>query len=124
MKLAAQTFSSSVSKTLVFASELRLLEFAGCSGTAQFIAAIDRAFDLSNSRCPVASGYKAPLLPATLQCQKAAMESVGQEPMELQLATGKPGVPDGRRTLVISLAFTLKSTSQLAVVVFGSNLCR
>ncbi|KAH9377709.1 hypothetical protein HPB48_002344 [Haemaphysalis longicornis] len=38
VKLAAQTFSSSVSKALVFASELRLPEFAGCSGTAQFIA--------------------------------------------------------------------------------------
>ncbi|KAH9367950.1 hypothetical protein HPB48_011671 [Haemaphysalis longicornis] len=44
--------------------------------------------------------------------------------MKLQLVTGKPVVQDGRRMSVISLAFTLKSVSQLAVTLFGSNLCR
>ncbi|KAH9371759.1 hypothetical protein HPB48_021024 [Haemaphysalis longicornis] len=52
------------------------------------------------------------------------MESVGQELMKLQLVTGKPVVQDGRRMSVISLAFTLKSVSQLAGTLFGSNLCR
>lgn len=50
------------------------------------------------------------------------MESVGEELMELQLVTEKPMVQDGRRMSVISLAFTLKSVSQVAVVLFGSNL--
>ncbi|KAL1479283.1 hypothetical protein MTO96_051973 [Rhipicephalus appendiculatus] len=42
VKLAAQTFSSSVSKALEFASLLKLPGFHGCKGTAKFVAMVDR----------------------------------------------------------------------------------
>lgn len=42
VRLAAQTFSSSVSKALLFAQELKVPEFDGCGGTAKFIADVDR----------------------------------------------------------------------------------
>ncbi|KAH9377710.1 hypothetical protein HPB48_002343 [Haemaphysalis longicornis] len=88
------------------------------------VTCFSKAFNLLNSRCPVDSGYKASLRPATLQWQKAAMKSLGQELMKLQLVTGMPVVQDGGRMSVKSLAFTLKSVSQLAVTLFGPNLCR
>ncbi|KAH7953669.1 hypothetical protein HPB49_010987 [Dermacentor silvarum] len=42
VKLAAQTFSSSVSKALEFASVLKLPGLGNCMGTANFIAIVDR----------------------------------------------------------------------------------
>lgn len=42
VRLAAQTFSSSVSKALKFAKQLGLEGFQDCDGTANFIADVDR----------------------------------------------------------------------------------
>ncbi|KAH7965107.1 hypothetical protein HPB49_003422 [Dermacentor silvarum] len=42
VKLAAQTFSSSTSKALEFASLLKLPGYGNCMGTANFIAMVDR----------------------------------------------------------------------------------
>lgn len=81
-----------------------------------------RAFDLLNSSNPVASGYKAPLRPSTFESQRGAMEAAARELMGLMLESGRPVVQDGRRMSVISLAFTLKSISLLAEMVFDSEL--
>lgn len=87
-------------------------------------AILCRAFDLLNSSNPVASNYKAPLRPSTFQAQRTAMEAAARELMGLTLESGKPVVEDGRRMSVISLAFTLKSVSLLAEMVFDAKLCR
>lgn len=42
VKLAAQTFSASVSKALEFVSKLELPQFGGCDATAKFISMVDR----------------------------------------------------------------------------------
>lgn len=42
VKLAAQTFSASVSKALEFVSQLGLPQFRGCDGTAKFVSMVDR----------------------------------------------------------------------------------
>lgn len=42
VRLAAQTFSASVSKSLMFAKELGIEKFNGSGGTAEFIADVDR----------------------------------------------------------------------------------
>lgn len=42
VRLAAQTFSASVSNALRFAEQLGLEQFQGCAGTATFIADVDR----------------------------------------------------------------------------------
>ncbi|KAH7932341.1 hypothetical protein HPB51_029338 [Rhipicephalus microplus] len=124
VKLAAQTFSASVSKALEFASELSLPGFEGCLGTVQFIGMVNKAFDLLNSSSPIAKGFKAPLRPSTFHYKKEAMEQAGRELMALQLVTGKPLVQDSRHMSVISLVFTLKSVSHLAQVIFEADLCR
>ncbi|KAK8759584.1 hypothetical protein V5799_002784 [Amblyomma americanum] len=124
VKLAAQTFSSSVSKALKFASKLQLRDFADCSGTAKFIDLVDRAFQQLNSINPTAKGFKAPLWPSTFHHQVEVMEAAGTQLMDLRFADGRPVTEDGRRMSVISLAFTLKSVSQLAHMLFGAELCR
>ncbi|KAH7979382.1 hypothetical protein HPB49_009281 [Dermacentor silvarum] len=116
VKLAAQTFSASISKALVFALELGEPGFDGCCGTAEFISMVDRS--------PVAKGFKAPLRPSTLCHQREFMELAGRQLMGLRLESKKPVVEDGRRMSVISLAFTLKSVSQLATKMFEKELCR
>lgn len=50
------------------------------------------------------------------------MEAAARELMSLQLESHKPLVQDGRRMSVIALAFTLKSVTQLAEMVFDSEL--
>lgn len=50
------------------------------------------------------------------------MEAAARELMGLTLESGKPVVEDGRRMSVISLAFTLKSVSLLAEMVFDAEL--
>ncbi|KAH6933490.1 hypothetical protein HPB50_015577 [Hyalomma asiaticum] len=123
VKLAAQTFSASVSKALEFASQLDLPGFEGCDGTAKFIRMVDRAFDLLNSSSPVANCFKTPLRPSTFHYQKEAMEHAGRELMALQLASGRLLVQDSKRMSVISLAFTLKTVAHLAQAIFQADLC-
>ncbi|KAH7979788.1 hypothetical protein HPB49_011067 [Dermacentor silvarum] len=125
VKLAAQTFIASVSKALVFALELGQPGFDGFCGTTEFISMVDpRAFDILNSRSPVAKGFKSSLWPSMLCYQREFMELAGRQLMGLRMASKMPVVEDGRRKSVISLAFTLKSVSQLATKMFEKELCR
>ncbi|KAH7969059.1 hypothetical protein HPB52_014176 [Rhipicephalus sanguineus] len=123
-KLAAKTFSSSVSKALEFASLLKLPGYHGCKGTAKFVAIVERAFYLLDSSNPVAAGSKAPLLPSTFTHQREVTEAAGQQLMELRLAHERRVAQDGRRMSVITMAFTLKSVSMLAENLFDANLCK
>ena len=53
VKLAAQTFSSSVVNALEFLLiDLKWSEFQGSEGTITFIRSVDMAFDILNSRTP------------------------------------------------------------------------
>ncbi|KAH7967065.1 hypothetical protein HPB49_022146 [Dermacentor silvarum] len=124
VKLAAQKFRSSVSKALEFASLLKLPGFGNCMSTANFIAMVDRAFDLLNSSNPVATGFKAPLRPSTLAFQRETMEATSLELMQLRLANERLVTQDGRRMSVIALAFTLKSVSQLAEKLLDADMCK
>jgi hypothetical protein len=42
---------------------MKLTQFKNSEPTVKFIRNIDRAFDILNSRCPRAKGYKQPLRP-------------------------------------------------------------
>ncbi|CAM4726364.1 unnamed protein product [Leuciscus chuanchicus] len=57
VNLAAQVFSSSVPDALEFCNkELRLPQFHGSEETVEFLRTIDFAFDVLNSRNPLAKG--------------------------------------------------------------------
>ena len=62
VSLAAQTLSSSVAAAIDFLrKESQVETFAGSEATTDFIRKVDLAFDLLNSRNPLAKGYKAPV---------------------------------------------------------------
>eukprot|EP00794_Sanderia_malayensis_P011451 gene11451-12648_t len=76
VRLAAQTFSSSISNALDFLSQdLKVEEFNGSEATTHFIDTIDRAFDILNSCTPRANGYNTPLHKSTLGMQENALIS-------------------------------------------------
>ena len=61
VRVAAQTFSSSVADALQFLMESGHIEFKDAAGTIKFICIIDRLFDMFNSKNPFAKGFKRPL---------------------------------------------------------------
>ena len=62
VKVAAQTFSSSVADALDFLENVaRLPEFKGCGPTIEFIRNIDQLFDFLNSRHKHQKGFKQPV---------------------------------------------------------------
>lgn len=77
-----------------------------------------------NSHSPVAQGFKAPLRSTTISEQKEKMIMLSSKLMGLRLPTGELAVQHGRRMSIISLAFTLKSISELAEELFQRKECR
>ena len=61
VKLAVQVFSSSVGKALQFLEQSGHPLFVGAGPTAEFILAVDRAFDFLNGSSPLGKGYKSPM---------------------------------------------------------------
>ena len=61
VKVAAQTFSSSVADALQFLMKSGHIEFKDAAGTIKFIGTTDRLFDMFNSKNPFAKGFKRPL---------------------------------------------------------------
>eukprot|EP00794_Sanderia_malayensis_P008598 gene8598-9513_t len=99
VRLAAQTFSSSISNALDFLREdLKVDEFNGSEATTYFINAIDRAFDILNSRTPRAKGYKAPLRQSTLGMQENALISTANLLLGVKTTAGTPMIKSKRKT--------------------------
>ena len=61
VRVAAQTFSSSVADALQFLMDSGHIEFKDAAGTIKFICIIDRLFHMFNSKNPFAKGFKRPL---------------------------------------------------------------
>ncbi|XP_037082159.1 uncharacterized protein LOC119102811 [Pollicipes pollicipes] len=60
VKPAAQLFSSSVGKALLYLEESGHHEFIGAGATARFILLVDQAFDYLNNSNPYGKGFKTP----------------------------------------------------------------
>ena len=62
VSMAAQTLSTSVAKAIAFLrDDLNMVEFQQSEHTCEFIKKVDVAFDLLNSRNPLAKGTKQPV---------------------------------------------------------------
>ena len=112
VRLAAQTFSSSVASALLYVQELGLLE--NCSGTSKFLSAIDRLFDIFNSRCPVAQGFKGPLRKENFTSVKCFLSETRSLLLNMTDMTGKK-VCEGKRQIgVLGFVFNIDSLICLA----------
>ncbi|KAM7310738.1 uncharacterized protein ISCGN_007646 [Ixodes scapularis] len=124
VRLAAQTFSSSVSQSIDIARRLDLKDFQGSEGTSEFIEDVNQAFDLLNSHSNTSKGPKASLCKDTFGEQRQKMLSLSSRFMSLRLPARRLVAQDGRRMSIISLAFTLKSVADLAKRLFEGDKCR
>ena len=66
VKLAAQLFSSSVGKALLYLEGSGHVDFVGAGATARFILMVDQAFDYLNASSPYGRGFKAPTTSSNL----------------------------------------------------------
>lgn len=90
VRLAAQTFSRSVSDALLYlCNDLQDVEFAHAEATAQFILKINNLFDIMNSRNVLSKYmYKKPFSPATASHFNDYLNEVKEYLLNLKLQDG------------------------------------
>ena len=115
VKLAAQTFSSSVADAIEFLFyDLKQPGFKGCEGTVKFIRAIDMAFDILNSRTPKASGFKRPLQRMNFSMNEKSLVSTTNMLLGATSSKGMKIILTKRKTGFICFATSIKSILSVA----------
>ncbi|XP_068228840.1 uncharacterized protein [Palaemon carinicauda] len=114
IKKCDSVFNSAVIEALHLADTLKLKNFVNCRNTLNFIADVNRTFDLLNARNLISSEDRPSIHWNTLQEQVESLLNLTDRILDLELMSGKRIVEDGRWMSVALLAFTLKSVSQLA----------
>ena len=110
VKLAAQTFSSSVADALEFLqNDIKHESFQNCSATIQFIRNIDRLFDVLNSRHPYMSGFKSPIRNSNLNMITSVILQISNYLLTLKDFHGQPLIYHRRKTFIIGFVSTAKS---------------
>ena len=110
VKLATQVFSSSVADALEYCNKhLQLPQFQGCEETVDFLRTIDAAFDVLNSRNPLAKGYKAPMRFSNRERTAAILQKAEATLLSLRDVNGHPVHSGKRRTCVIGLIASMRS---------------
>ena len=126
VRLAAQTLSSSVADAIQFLDvSMKLPQFKNSGPTVNFTRVIDRTFDILNSRCPQAKGYKQPLQPKSKDTWENHLKSAAE--YLLSLVTKQKGKnkkqkllsTHKRKTFIIGFVATIKSTIQMANEMFS-----
>ena len=111
VRLAAQTFSSSVADAIDFLREdLKLPQFQGSQSTVTFIRVIDKLFDYLNSRNPCAKGYKHPFNRHNFDERKKRMLSLLPYFAKIRDMKGTQIMTGSRKTALLGFSLTVKST--------------
>ncbi|XP_037076707.1 uncharacterized protein LOC119097864 [Pollicipes pollicipes] len=99
VKLAAQLFSSSVGKALLYLEESGHHEFIGVGATGRLILLVDQAFDYLNSSNPYVKVFKTPV----------AANNLISVLFRLQTASGEPVLQTRRFTPVLGLCLATQT---------------
>lgn len=111
VKLAAQTFSSSVADALELLKDSGKPQFQNCEATIKFIRNIDRLFDFLNSRNPVTkSGFKKPIYYDRIPRLEKSMMQILKYLYSLTDLKGEPLYRSPRKTFILGFAALVKST--------------
>ena len=113
VKLAAQTFSSSVADALQFFREAGHLYFEGAGATIKFVRVVDRIFDLLNSRNPLGKGFKAPMRASSKPVWEAVISNTVTYLAGLKDKDGVPLLKHRRNTFVKGIIISAQSASHL-----------
>ena len=115
VRLAAQTFSSSVADALEFLEkDVKHPAFKNCSPTIEFIRFIDRIFDFLNSRHKLMHGFKQPIHISNLAYLKTNIAKIADYLLNLKDMTGQRLIVHRRKTFVLGFVSTAKSVLCLA----------
>jgi len=88
VRLASQTFSSSVATALNFARQLKIPGLSDSETTEFFVRMIDRLFDIFNSKSRIAKGFKEPLTKSNLSATLRFLVECSAVFMQMQDPTG------------------------------------
>ncbi|KAG8173952.1 hypothetical protein JTE90_009166 [Oedothorax gibbosus] len=120
VKLAAQVFSLSVSKALVFLKEI-MPEFKDVDATVDFIETINALFDCLNSRNPCGRFLKSPVRPANLHTWINRLCIARDLLLNLEYEDGKRVIKSSRKTVIVGFCTTIDSVMQLVSDLLTSN---
>ncbi|KAG0416379.1 hypothetical protein HPB47_006459 [Ixodes persulcatus] len=90
VSLATETLSQSVSCALLVCKEKGIRGFEGVEATAEFAAAVDNIFDLSNSCHPLGRGSKAPVRAVNKDTMLTRIDHTSHYLRGLKDSTGQP----------------------------------
>ena len=113
VKLAAQTFSSSVADALQFLQDSGDPNFQGAGATIKFVRVIDRLFDLLNWRNPFGKGFKAPMRASSKHVWERVITDSIDYLVGLKDGNGISLLNHRRNTFVKGMVITAKSALSL-----------
>ena len=115
VSLAAQTLSASVASAIDFLrDEEKIPEFEGSEATTKFIRIIDKAFDMLNSRHPLAKGFKAPVRLSNLHMWLQQCEEIVQYLLSLRDKDGILIHNNRRKTCIWGFVCSIHSLKAIA----------
>lgn len=123
VKLAVQTFSSSVADALQFLMELGQFGFIGCEETIKFIRCVDRLFDLLNSLGAYGRGFKRALTATNIAYLQKVAEDLCRYLLSLKLPGDLLLICSRRKTFVLGFCTAVKFIFPIAyeLLASGSN---
>ena len=92
---------------------MELSEFEGSEHTPEFIKRIDTAFDLLNSRNPVAKGNKAPVISKSLEIWSTKCKELANYMFGLKDEKGSHLQNGRRKTVIWGFSFSLHSVASI-----------
>ncbi|XP_037071404.1 uncharacterized protein LOC119092552 [Pollicipes pollicipes] len=113
VKIAAQLFSSSVGKALLYLEESGHHEFIGAGVTAYVILRVDQTFDYLNSSNPYGKGFKTPVTANNLMLRREFVADFSSVLFRLQTASGEPVLQMGRFTPVPGLCLATQTVMDI-----------
>ncbi|CAB4023856.1 Hypothetical predicted protein, partial [Paramuricea clavata] len=125
VRLAAQALSSSVTNAIEFLDvSMKRPQFKNSGPTVNFIRNIDRPFDILNSRCPRAKGYKQHLRPKSQDTWEDYLKSTAEYLLSLVGKQGKNREQEllsthRRKTFIVGFVATIESTINMANKMFS-----
>ena len=122
VKLAAQTFSSSVADAIEFCDKtLNLKQFNGSEATVKFIRLINDLFDVLNSRNPLGKSYKAPLSVTNKSEWEPFLETAFNYLSSIKTLEGKSIYKTKKKTGFLGLLIDIASIRRLFHELVESN---
>ena len=114
VRLASQTFSSSVATALNFARQLKIPGLSDSETTEFFVRMIDRLFDIFNSKSRIAKGFKEPLTKSNLSATLRFLVECSAIFMQMQDPTGTKLCYTRRNMFAIGFLVNIRSLQSIA----------